>query len=332
MARPTFADIARNAGVGTATVERVLNGRGGVRPATVERVLAAARALDYPRRLPEVHRGILRIEVILVLPETTFYRRLSRAFERIAATLDPVVRVHRTFADESDLPAIAALIASGERRRAGLILAVPDHPSIRAAVEAVAPALPVVHVVTRAHPELGELVAIDNYAAGRTAGHFLTRMQRRPGGLVAIGHPIYQVHRERLRGFSDYLTQAAGPQALRWVGFGQDEARRCGDVMHRALETWPDLVGVYNVGAGTRAVADVLRRHPRGRDVFYVGHELSDASVEALRDGSMRIVLDQAPEAQARRSIDIMLNRLGLLKMPVDAGPIRFVTITAESL
>ena len=92
MSKPTFSDIARQAGVGTATVERVLNGRGGVRPATAAKVIAAARALDYPRRLPEVHRGLLRIEVILVRPETTFFRRLSRAFERINATLDPSVQ------------------------------------------------------------------------------------------------------------------------------------------------------------------------------------------------------------------------------------------------
>lgn len=331
MAKPTFADIARAAGVGTATVERVLNGRGGVRPATVERVLAAARALDYPRRLPEVHRGLVRIDVILVRPETIFYRRLSGAFERIAATLDPVVRLHRTFADEADPLAIAALIASSDRR-AGLILSVPDHPAIRAAVEGVAPALPIVHVVTRAHPSLGELVAIDNYAAGRTAGLFLAQMQHRPGAVVVIGHPIYQVHRERLRGFSDYLAAAPGGLDFRWIGFGQDDARRCGDLAHRALETWPDLAGLYNAGAGNRAIADVLRRHPRGDRVFFVGHELSDATAAALRDRSMRIVLDQAPEAQARRTIDLMLNRLGLLEMAVDARPIRFVTVTAESL
>ena len=131
MSKPTFFDIARLAGVGPATVERVLNGRGGVRPATAAKVVAAARKLDYPKRLPEVHRGILRIEVILVRPETTFFRRLSRAFERINATLDPSVRIHRTFMDEADPGAIAARIASTEPRKAGLILAVPDHPTIR---------------------------------------------------------------------------------------------------------------------------------------------------------------------------------------------------------
>src|SRR4051794_36903807 len=151
MSKPTFSDIARHAGVGTATVERVLNGRGGVRLAMAERVLAAARALDYPRRLPDLHRGLLLIEVILVRPETTFYRRLSCAFERVAATLDPSVKVHRTFMEERDPLSIAARIAAPEMRRAGLILAVPDHPLIRAAIAAAARSgLPVVHVVTRA--------------------------------------------------------------------------------------------------------------------------------------------------------------------------------------
>ncbi|AEG58152.1 regulatory protein LacI (plasmid) [Sinorhizobium meliloti AK83] len=78
MSKPNYRDIARHAGVGTATVERVLNGRGGVRPELVEKVVVAARALNYPRTLPDAHRGLLRIEVLLVRPETTFYRRLSK--------------------------------------------------------------------------------------------------------------------------------------------------------------------------------------------------------------------------------------------------------------
>ena len=40
-------DVARLAGVSTATVDRVLNQRPGVRPATVQRVLKAAGELGY---------------------------------------------------------------------------------------------------------------------------------------------------------------------------------------------------------------------------------------------------------------------------------------------
>jgi LacI family transcriptional regulator len=334
MPKPTFVDIARHAGVGTATVERVLNGRGGVRPATVERVIAAARALDYPRRLPEVHRGLLRIEVVLVRPETTFFQRLARAFERIGATLDPSVTVHRTFVDEDDSRAIAAHIASAEVRRAGLILAVPDHPAIRAAIRAVlASGLPVVHVVTRAGEGMGELVSIDNYAAGRTAALFLARMQVEAGSVMALAHPIYQVHRERIRGFSDYLAEHPRVGlAFRWLGFGRDEAERSRGLLREGLEAWPDLVGLYNAGGANSVLCQLLRRHPRGRRVFFVGHELTERSAAALREGVMAVVLDQAPEAQARRAIDLVLSRIGLLEVAVDTAPIRFVTVTAENL
>ena len=49
-ARARVTDIARAAGVSTATVDRVLNQRPGVRAATMQKVLKAAAALDY---LPE---------------------------------------------------------------------------------------------------------------------------------------------------------------------------------------------------------------------------------------------------------------------------------------
>lgn len=334
MPKPTFSDIAKHAGVSTATVERVLNGRGGVRPAMAAKVIAAARALDYPRRLPHVHRGLLRIEVILVRPETTFFQRLSRAFERIGATLDPSVQVHRTFLEEGDPRAVAARIASTGTRRAGLVLAVPDRPEVREAVAAaVGSGLPVVHVVTRAAEGAGDLVSIDNYAAGRTAALFVSRMQAGEGAVVALCHPIYQVHRERMRGFSDFFAE--NPRdglTFRWMAFGKDEARRSRDLLREALQAWPDLVGLYNAGAANASLCDVLRRHPHGRRVFFVGHELTENSAAALRDGVMSVVLDQAPEAQARRAIDLMLKKLGLLEVELDAAPIRFVTLTAENI
>ena len=102
--------------------------------------------------------------------------------------------------------------------------------------------------------------------------------------------------------------------------------------MFNALETWPELVGLYNIGAGNPALVDVLRSHPRGRQVFFIGHELTEVTSAALRDGTMSLVMDQAPEAQARRAIDLTLKRLGLLEAEVDAAPIRFITVTGENV
>ena len=333
MSKPNYRDIARHAGVGTATVERVLNGRGGVRPDLVARVVIAARALKYPRTLPDTHRGLLRIEVLMVRPETTFYRRLSRAFERIAATLDPLVVVQRSFTEEMKPEAIARRILSTETPRAGLILAVPNSPLISAAVEAVvARGIPVVHVVTRASGHTGEFVGIDNQAAGRTAAFFIARMARAQGPVVALCHPIYQVHRDRIRGFSDYFLKHPGPIAFEWLGFTRDEEHFSAETLAMVLERHPDLVGLYNAGGANAALISVLQRHPRGRDILFVGHELTDYTRAALGEGIMDVVLDQAPEAQARRALDIILRKVGLTEIEPDRNPIRFITITAEGL
>jgi LacI family transcriptional regulator len=316
-------------------VERVLNARGGVRPQTVEKVLSAARALRYPRQLPEQHRGLLRVEVMLVRPETTFYSRLASAFGQVAAALDPSISVHRTFVPEDNPYAIAARIAQPDLRRAGLILSVPDHPSIRAAlVQVQAGGLPVVQVVTRATNIAAEAVGIDNCAAGRVAGLLMSRMQARSGTVMAMCHsPIYAVHRDRVGGFSDYLRDHPRPDlSFAQVLFGKDEAQRSGDLLLQALRTLPDLVGLYNAGGANSSLSAVLRSHPRGREVFFVGHELTERGTQALRDGIMSVVLDQDPEAQARRAMELILARLGFVEGEVANPPIRFITLTVENI
>lgn len=335
MSKVTFVDIAKLAGVGTATVERVLNARGGVRPATTEKVILAARALNYPRLIPDEHRGIVRIEVILVRREMTFYTRLARAFERISATLDSSIQVQRTFMDELKPQEIADRILRRQPRRAGLILAVPDHPAIRRAIsEAQASGQHVVQIVTRVGGIESDFVGIDNYGAGRMAALLLSKIQTLKGTVVALTHShMYQVHRDRIWGFSDYFAQMK-PEGKDFahVLYGFDDVGLIFDRTYEALSKWPDLVGIYNVGGANGAVLSVLRKHPRGKHVSFVGHELTENTEAALRDGSMSVVLDQMPEAQARRSIDMVLSRLGLLAVPVEQSPIRFVTITPENI
>ena len=334
--KATFTDIARKPASGPRPSSACSTDAEAYGPATVEKVVAAARALDYPRRLPEVHRGLLRIEVILVRPETTFFQRLSRAFERIGATLDPSVKVHRTFVDENDPRAIAARIASTEIRRAGLILAVPDHPEIRDSRHhrrrfgsAGRPrrhpgsrgARAIWSASTTMPPDARRRFPVaDAGPAGSRHGARATRSTRSIASACAASPTISPEHpRDGLR--------------LPWIGFGRDDARaQQRPLCSRRWRPGPDLVGLYNAGGANASLCNVLRRHSRGRQVFFVGHELTESSAAALREGVMAVVLDQAPEAQARRAIDLMLKKIGLLDVEVDTAPIRFITLTAENV
>ncbi len=73
MPRATIPDIARAAQVSAATVDRVLNERGGVKPALRQRVLSAAQALGY---LPSKEQTVLPARPVRL--EFFLPRRLAR--------------------------------------------------------------------------------------------------------------------------------------------------------------------------------------------------------------------------------------------------------------
>lgn len=332
MAKPTYTQIAKLANVGTATVERVLNGRGSVRPATAEKVLLAARALDWPGRLPEKHRGILRIEAILVRPDTSFYARLASSFRRIATSLDPTIQIQLTFLQEDEPAAIAERILNPPARRSGLVIATPSYPEVGKALEITRrKGVPIVQVVTRTIEDL-PFVGINNMAAGRMAAMMVSRLNMVQGTIAALCHSqVYGVHKDRIRGFSQYFSE--NPHSglkFTFVAFGQDEQEASARRIREAMAQWPDLVGIYNAGGANSGVLRALRTY--GRKIFFVGHELTDVTGKALRDGHADVIFDQAPEAQARRATDLILSRIGLLGDPVDNPPLRFITITQENL
>ena len=80
--RSTLMDIAREAGVSPATVDRVLNNRDGVRERTRKAVLETARKLGYasePDGTQEANGTVLRLDFVLPAGTNTFHRQSSSA-------------------------------------------------------------------------------------------------------------------------------------------------------------------------------------------------------------------------------------------------------------
>ncbi|GGE02783.1 LacI family transcriptional regulator [Aureimonas endophytica] len=336
MGKSTLKDVALEAGVGTATVERVINGRGGVSYETAERVLRAAKKLKYGLRPAERLRGTIRIEVILTRPESEFFSRLAKAFERIAASLDRSIVVHRTFVAENDPAALALYIENPSFRRSGLVIVSTRDRRVEASLAKVrASGVEVVQVVTRcADPDI-PYVGIDNYAAGRSAAFYLSRMLASvEGSLVALCHSgAYDVHRSRMQGFSDYLAEHPDPSHdFPVVMLGLDDERRSEDLLYETLSKRKGIIGLYTAGGNNAVAAAVLKGCKLAGRVFWIGHELDDHTRALLKDGTMTVVLDQAPEVQARRSLDIVMKRLGLIEVEVSEEPVRFFTVTRESV
>ncbi len=86
----TLSDIAREANVGVATVDRVLNKRAAVKESTAYRVLEAARRLGFTLEQPHYRPAgkapvTVRMGFILLQETHSFYLPLARALAREAA-------------------------------------------------------------------------------------------------------------------------------------------------------------------------------------------------------------------------------------------------------
>src|SRR5690606_20535955 len=69
------------------------------------------------------------------------------------------------------------------------------------------------------------------------------------------------------------------------------------------LRANPDLVGLYNLGAGNEGLLRALEKSGRAGSIRVVAHELSEPTRKGLTSGALDVVLDQNPEGEIRSAI-----------------------------
>jgi len=307
--RATVHDLARAAGVSLATVDRVLNGRPGVRPVTAEKVEAAIRELDFRRDLSASLLARARdLNVLFLIPDggNEFMESLRTAIARRgrgarAERLSLVAEGYPAF----DSSALAARIDALDPKTwdCAVVVATEDdvvRTSIDAASRRGVAVMTLVSDVSGSARRL--FIGIDNVAAGRTAASLMGRFC--PTGSIGVvaGSLHLRDHRERLEGFRGVLAEEF--PALRIVGplEGLDDADRTKHAIATMLEAHPDLRGLYNLGAGNAGlIAALSRQRPEGLRV--IAHELSAPTRLGLRNGLIDVVLDQNPDGEIRAAI-----------------------------
>ena len=87
--RSTLVDIAKELGVSTATVDRVLNNRPGVTERTRTIVMDAARRIGYFGEI-DFPRQTIRLDFVLPAGTNTFIQNLKNELERQCAGMADV--------------------------------------------------------------------------------------------------------------------------------------------------------------------------------------------------------------------------------------------------
>jgi LacI family transcriptional regulator len=309
--KTSMADVAKAAGVSYATVERVLNGRGGVARDKESRVLEWARKLKLDRALDEVSTRWLRIAILTQRPTSPYYVSLKQGFELAQKSFEAYrVICHLTFFDDLEPLTIARTVNHVAQRVDGLIIVAHEHPVVVEAVARIAQKIPVVTVASDL-PSTGRLayVGIDNRSAGRIAGELMGRFLGPEGGQVMViaGLRNYLGHEERDSAFRSVLRRRF--PACQVVGTleSHENAESTERLTRDAFERYPNLRGIYNISVGEEGIARALKALRRELATVVIGHELSDVSRALLSEGVMDAVLDQSPFVEAVRSVEVIL-------------------------
>ena len=246
-AQATIEDVARQAGVSTATVSRILSGASTSRPATRERVLAAVETLGY--RPSHVARSLkLRrtqtIGVIITDVVNPYFGEMVRAVEDATRRLDYSVLLCNGAEDPEREAAYLEVLAT--RRVDGIIVATSGVGQRHATWLARAP-VPVVMMNCEAPVEGVPAIVSDNRAGGRLAAeHLISLGHRRIGHITAP--PANAAGVQRLAGIRDaFAAHGMSAQDLSVVvgdGHAQGGERAIAELLGRS----PDVTGVvfYN--------------------------------------------------------------------------------------
>lgn len=339
--RPTVNDIAREAGVSLATVDRVLNARPGVRDKTIRAVNDAIERLGYVRDMAAANLARQRdTRLAFFLPDTgsQFVETLVAALDGssvLARGMRAEISLHRFPAE--DPHALAAMLAGmPEAGVEGVALMAPETPILRDAIRSLRlRGIAVVAMVSDLpNTARDHFVGIDNRAAGRTAGVLMGRfLGPGPSRVLVLGQSMQLREAvERRRGFDEVMLerfpQVEVLQTLE--SHGNPDQLRSG--LTEMLRHAAGVRGIYLLGNGHRSLTRALQDLGLAHRLVVIGHELTPHAREALQSGLMDAVITQNVGHVIRSALRLLKARTD--RLPIDPGQeqVRIEIVLAENL
>jgi LacI family transcriptional regulator len=303
MSTATIADIARQAGVGTATVDRVLNKRPGVNAETVQRVMQVVAELGAPSPRGRPRKGEnFRFAFVLPAAATPFSELVDRQIAQAAGEFrhQHITEItHRI--DATDAVEFAAGLAQLGDCDAMAVMA-PDLPPVKLAINEMVRAG--VHVVTLFSDVAGSMrethVGADNRAAGRTAGLLLGRMSSagpRDTLLLCSQATRMSSEIERRIGFAQVIEERFPKlKVQRTPDLPPTDTGACRALLRYLRGNDAHLgrvAGIYNVGTGSAGVARAIESLGLTGGVPVAAHDLTDEHRALLAANGLAYVLHQ---------------------------------------
>lgn len=313
--RATISDVAAEAGVSTATVDRVLNGREKVREDTARKVYDAAQRIGYhaasliARRLhtdlPEVRLGF-----VLHKERQAFYQNFASEIEAaIRATTSVRAKAIIEFAP-SQTPADFARLMLGMRGRVDAIAAsaVTHHEVNDAVAQLKSEGIATFALLNDFAQGIRQnYIGLNNMKVGRIAAQIIAMTSHRPGKIaVFVGGYRWHGHELRETGFRSYFREYAAQFSVLDTLVNLETRQLTYEATLDLLSRHPDLRGIYCAGGGMEGAIAALREVRAPNDVCLVVNELTPESRGGLADHYVTMVIGTPLQTLCRDVVDFM--------------------------
>jgi LacI family transcriptional regulator len=311
-----MSDLAEAAGVGVATVDRVLNGRQPVRRATAERVLAAAERIGFHatgaiRHRLGTDRPARTLGFLLQQRSTVFYAGLGAALAEATAGSPAIAgRARVEHLEDLSPDAVADRLAKLGPSCNAIAVVAADHPRVTEAIERLrGQGVPVFALISDlSAASLAGYVGLDNWKVGRTAAWAVSRLCKRPGRVgIFVGSHRYRCQETCEISFRSYFREHAPDFQLLEARASLEEARLAHESTLDLLKQNGDLVAVFVAGGGVEGVVRALREEGAAEKLIGIGLDLTDVTRSALIDGVLQLVLSHPLRAMAAALVDAMV-------------------------
>lgn len=315
--RPTIIDVAREAGLSTATVDRVLNGRQKVRSETARRVYDAASRVGYhatrliaQRLSPDLPE--LRLGFLLTKPNQTFYQSMASHLERAARTAPDVrARAVVEFCPSQTPKDIAEMMRDVGARADVLAAVAVNHQYTTAVVADLrAAGVPTISLLSDyAQGERAAYIGLNNLKMGRVAACMLATAIHDTGKVaVFVGGHRWHGHELRETGFRSYFREYHPRFTVLDTLVNLETRQLTLEATLDLLERHPDLRGMYVAGGGMEGAIAALREVRQPGEVALVINELTLESRSALSDRYALMAICTPLEVFSRDLIALMVN------------------------
>lgn len=264
-----IADVAKEANVSVATVSRVLNKKGSVKPETCERVYKAIEKLSFEPNMSarNLRRNETRV-ILIIAPNITnpYYAHILAGIGDEAAELGYSALIYNTAGNEEREKNSMDML---KRKRAdGAILLACNTDSLW--VAEYAEKYPLVHCSEYVEELDVPRVSIDNYKAAVDVMEYIIGLGHKKIATISSCNSYISTVL-RLQGYKDTLKKHSLAVKKRYIAFADAE---------------------YSFKSGKAAAFDLLKQKGRPTAIFCISDTIALGAITAAKEMGLRVPED----------------------------------------